>query len=75
MLENFGLRVIGESPYAIKTSDGETFWILDFSMLLNGDNAFDIYTVQTLFQEAFAKVWQGDLEDDGFNRLILGGAG
>jgi glutamate dehydrogenase len=72
MLENFGLRVIGESPYAIKTSDGETFWILDFSMLLNGDNAFDIYTVQTLFQEAFAKVWQGDLEDDGFNRLILG---
>lgn len=72
MLENFGLRVIGESPYAIKTIDGEVFWILDFSMLLNGENTFDIYTVQTLFQEAFAKVWQGDLEDDGFNRLILG---
>ena len=30
ILENFGLRVIGESPYAIKTSEGETFWILDF---------------------------------------------
>jgi glutamate dehydrogenase len=72
MLENFGLRVIGESPYAIKTSDGETFWILDFSMLITGDSDFDLYTVQTLFQEAFAKAWQGDLEDDGFNRLILG---
>ena len=71
-LENFGLRVIGESPYAIKTSDGEVFWILDFSMLLNGHNDFDIYTVQTLFQDAFAKVWQGELEDDGFNRLVLG---
>ncbi len=72
MLENFGLRVIGESPYAIKTSDGETFWILDFSMLITGDGEFNVYTVQTLFQDAFAKVWQGDLEDDGFNRLILG---
>jgi len=72
ILENFGLRVIGESPYEIKTSDGEIFWILDFSMLITGDSDFDISTVQTLFQEAFAKVWHGDLEDDGFNRLILG---
>ena len=72
MLENFGLRVIGESPHAIRSSDGETYWILDFSMLLTGDNAFDIYTVNTLFQDAFSKVWHGDLEDDGFNRLVLG---
>ena len=72
MLENFGLRVIGESPYAIRTSNGETFWILDFSMLITGDSDFDVYTVRSLFQDAFAKVWQGELEDDGFNRLILG---
>ena len=72
ILENFGLRVIGESPYAIKTADGETHWILDFSMLITGDSSFDVHTVRGLFQEAFAKVWQGDLEDDGFNRLVLG---
>ncbi|GAA6171802.1 NAD-glutamate dehydrogenase [Colwellia sp. KU-HH00111] len=72
MLENFGLRVIGESPYAIKTTDGETFWILDFSMIITGESDFDVYTVRSLFQDAFAKVWEGDLEDDGFNRLILG---
>jgi len=72
ILENFGLRVIGESPFAIKTVDGETYWILDFSMLINGDGEFNVHTVRTLFQEAFAKVWQGDLEDDGFNRLVLG---
>ena len=72
ILENFGLRVIGESPFAIKTADGETYWILDFSMLINGDGEFNVHTVRTLFQEAFAKVWQGDLEDDGFNRLVLG---
>lgn len=72
MLENFGLRVIGESPYAIKSNDGEMFWILDFSMLITGDSEFDVYKVRSLFQDAFAKVWQGELEDDGFNRLILG---
>ncbi|MDP7592712.1 MAG: NAD-glutamate dehydrogenase [Litorilituus sp.] len=72
ILENFGLRVIGEIPYAIKSVDGEMFWILDFSMLITGDSDFDVYKVRTLFQDAFAKVWQGELEDDGFNRLILG---
>lgn len=72
MLENFGLRVIGESPYAIRTNEGETCWILDFSMLLTGDEKFNLEKVQSLFQNAFAKVWGGDLEDDGFNRLILG---
>ncbi len=72
MLENFGLRVIGESPFAIKTAEGETCWILDFSMLITGHGEFDLYKVRTLFQDAFANVWSGNLEDDGFNRLILG---
>ena len=72
MLENFGLRVIGESPYLVKTSSGENCWILDFSMLLTGKETFNLGKVQSLFQNAFAKVWAGTLEDDGFNRLILG---
>jgi len=72
MLENFGLRVIGESPYSIKTSSGEMCWILDFSMLLTGSGDFELHKVRALFQDAFARVWHGDLEDDGFNRLILG---
>ena len=72
ILENFGLRVIGESPYLVKTSSGETCWILDFSMLLTGKGKFTLEIVQNLFQDAFAKVWAGKLEDDGFNRLILG---
>jgi len=72
ILENFGLKVIGESPYSIKTNCGETYWILDFSMLLTGKGKFNLEKVQSLFQDAFAKVWAGKLEDDGFNRLILG---
>ncbi|MCC2615675.1 NAD-glutamate dehydrogenase [Aestuariibacter halophilus] len=72
MLENFGLRVIDESPYRIQCADGVVNWIMDFSMLhSNGDN-MDMEKAQNLFQDAFAKVWHNDLEDDPFNRLVLG---
>ncbi len=72
MLENFGLRVIGETPYAVRCPEGSVSWILNFSMELNGKVPLDFEAAQQLFQESFAKVWQGQLEDDGFNRLILG---
>jgi glutamate dehydrogenase len=72
MLENFGLRVIGETPYAVRCPQGSVSWILNFSMELNGKVPLDFEAAQQLFQESFAKVWQGQLEDDGFNRLILG---
>ncbi|WP_028112770.1 NAD-glutamate dehydrogenase [Ferrimonas kyonanensis] len=71
MLENFGLRVIGERPYCINTSDGQVYWVLDFNMTLSGNIDADINASQQRFQDAFAKVWSGALEDDGFNRLIL----
>ena len=71
ILENFGLRVIGETPYAVATENGEN-WVMDFTMMLtSGDNS-DFKKTQTLFQEAFANVWADQLENDGFNRLILG---
>jgi len=72
MLENFGLRVIGETPYAVRFADGSVSWVLNFSMEINGDMPADFEKAQQLFQESFAKVWQAELEDDGFNRLILG---
>ncbi|TRW49730.1 NAD-glutamate dehydrogenase [Aliidiomarina halalkaliphila] len=71
MLENFGLRVINESPYQIKTNDGHVFWVLDFFMLHTAGK-LDLEKSRDNFQDAFAKVWTGDYEDDGFNRLILG---
>lgn len=71
MLENFGLRVIGEIPYAIKSSDGSVSWILNFTMELTCNMPEDFEAAQQSFQDSFAKVWAGKLEDDGFNRLIL----
>ncbi|MBU2204846.1 MAG: NAD-glutamate dehydrogenase, partial [Gammaproteobacteria bacterium] len=72
MLENFGLRVIGETPYAVKCADGTVSWILNFAMELNCAVPADFEAAQNSFQNSFAKVWAGQLEDDGFNKLILG---
>ena len=72
MLENLGLRVIGESPYEIVKNNGRTFWILDFSMLHKSEKNVDLREARDRFQQAFAAIWSGNLESDGFNRLLLG---
>ncbi|OFC71423.1 NAD-glutamate dehydrogenase [Alteromonas confluentis] len=72
MLENFGLRVIDESPYKVHCSDTSLNWVMDFTMLHKSGSHLDMEQAQTLFQDAFAKVWANTLEDDAFNRLILG---
>jgi glutamate dehydrogenase len=72
MLENFGLRVIDESPFKVHSGNGEVNWIMDFSMLHNTSNDMELEQAQTLFQDAFSQVWYGKLEDDPFNRLVLG---
>ncbi len=72
MLENFGLRVIDESPYEVKASDGSVNWIMDFSMLHKTIKDMALEKAQELFQDAFSQVWYQRLEDDAFNRLVLG---
>ncbi|MGO2128367.1 MAG: NAD-glutamate dehydrogenase, partial [Pseudoalteromonas prydzensis] len=73
MLENFGLRVIGETPYSVKTSDDGINWIMDFSMLLDSKGIADFDKVSARFRAALTSVWSNRLENDGFNRLVLMG--
>ncbi len=71
MLENFGLRVINERPYEVKTTDGATYWILDFLMTVKGAATENLADIQDRFQNALSQVWRKELEDDGFNRIVL----
>lgn len=72
ILENFGLRVVEETPFPIKSSDGHNSWLLDFSMIYPSKEPLNVKECQERFQQAFSDVWYGRLEDDGFNRLVLG---
>lgn len=72
ILENMGLRVLGEQPHKISRDQKDEAWINDFSMVYQGNNPhLDVDAVRQLFQDAFANIWFGHVENDGFNCLIL----
>ncbi|MBS0365412.1 MAG: NAD-glutamate dehydrogenase [Proteobacteria bacterium] len=72
MLENFGLRVISERPYEIAWPAGGSAWIQDFELEHRDGLIADIAHSEERFRAAFAATWSGELENDGFNRLVLG---
>jgi glutamate dehydrogenase len=67
MLENFGLRVLAEHPYRIETG----VWIQEFDLDARDAKRFDVPALEPLFKEAFLAAWRGEIENDGFNRLLL----
>jgi glutamate dehydrogenase len=71
MLENFGLRVIAERPYELAWPEGGAAWIQDFELEPRDALRIDIARIESAFKEAFAAVWRGEIENDGFNRLLL----
>jgi glutamate dehydrogenase len=71
MLEHLGVRVDEERPYLIEPQGVAPAWVHDFGLELADDVEFDIERVKALFEEAFACVWNGEIESDDFNRLVL----
>ncbi len=71
IIECLGMRAISERPYILGFDDGQTTWISDFSLQYTREISFDIDAIKDLFQNAFASVWFGQAENDGFNQLIL----
>ncbi|MFC0862813.1 NAD-glutamate dehydrogenase [Sphaerimonospora cavernae] len=74
LLQRMGVEVVDERPYEIhRTHDGDTrdAWIYDFGLrhTPSGDVGGDAF--KRLFQDAFAVLWRGEVEDDGFNALVL----
>ncbi len=71
LLENMGVRVSDERPYEVKPSGGTPVWIYDFGLRHDADAELQADDVREMFQDAFARVWRGESENDGFNRLVL----
>ena len=69
MLENLGLRINSEHPYELQLEDSRVV-IQDFAVEPL-DGQVDVASARERFEDAFAAVWRGDAESDGFNRLIL----
>ncbi|MEZ5668592.1 MAG: NAD-glutamate dehydrogenase [Alphaproteobacteria bacterium] len=71
MFEHMGLKVLTEAPFRIETRDGATIYVHDFEALTRDRMPIDVEHVKQRFEEAFLDVWNGVVEDDGFNALVL----
>ena len=70
MFESMGLRVSDERPYEVTPSDLMPTWIYDFGVEYAAGE-LDVDGVRERFQDAFIRVWRGEVENDGFNGLVL----
>jgi glutamate dehydrogenase len=69
--ENMGLRVTVAVPYDVRIpGSSSTIRMVDFQ-LDPRDFVVNIDAVRGEFKDAFRKVWKGEMEDDGFNRLVV----
>ncbi|WP_417798790.1 NAD-glutamate dehydrogenase [Terasakiella pusilla] len=73
MLENMGLRVMDEKPHPVQLekSKYDMIMIHDFGLMTANGEGVDLSAIRNSFQECFHQVWNGVVENDGFNRLVI----
>jgi len=77
-LQHMGMTVTDERPYEVECLDGQQVWIYDFgltSQLLEYEASQPelLARYRATFHDAFAAIWSGEAEDDGFNALVTAG--
>lgn len=68
ILENFGLNVISSQTYEL---DSQDLWMQAYAMQLRQSSHIDMSIVAKQVEEALALIWQGLVENDSLNELIL----
>jgi glutamate dehydrogenase len=71
MFESMGLEVVDERPYRVGPRGGPEVWIYDLGLHDPADAVIDADAIRERFHDGFARVWHGDVEQDGFNGLII----
>ena len=72
LLENMGVRVSDERPYEIKPAQAARRSGSTTSGSATTKEPSSRPTMsRATFQDAFARTWRGEAENDGFNRLVL----
>ena len=72
LFENMGVRVADERPYEIRARGGDSAWIYDFGLMHRSGGDPDAEKVREAFEDTFLRAFAGEVENDGYNRLVLG---
>ncbi|MFN8851264.1 MAG: NAD-glutamate dehydrogenase [Inhella sp.] len=68
MLEHMGVRVMGEHNHRVA---GGAISVHDFDLRAQVPEHIDVQTMAPLFEQAFVQVFNGQVENDDFNKLVL----
>ena len=71
MLEHMGVKVLEELNYKVDPAGMPPVYVHDFGMSYAGELKVEVARIKDGFEEAFARVWNGEIENDDFNRLVL----
>ncbi|MBU6373720.1 MAG: NAD-glutamate dehydrogenase [Alphaproteobacteria bacterium] len=71
ILENLGLFVESETPYRVRPAGGPDIVIHDIAARSADGAPLSFDAVEAALADAFAAIWTGRADNDGFNRLIL----
>ncbi len=71
MIENMGLKVIAERPYALDFPGGRRAWIQDLELEMQASPAIAIEALDREIKNAITAVWTGRMDSDSFNQLTL----
>jgi len=72
LLENMGVRVVSELPIEVRPAGVEAgVWIHDFDLEVQGGEGVDLAEIDQSFPDTFLRTWTGEVESDGFNRLVI----
>ncbi len=71
ILEHMGLKALQEDGFAIRRTGAPAVWVHEFLLEDARGERLVFADVRTAFEQAFAAVWEGHAESDGFNRLVI----
>ncbi|RAY12215.1 NAD-glutamate dehydrogenase [Actinomadura craniellae] len=71
LLHNMGVEVIDERPYEIGAVGRRRAWIYDLGLRHEPSAVVPESDVEALFEDAFNALWRDEIENDGFNALVL----
>lgn len=71
LFENMGVHVADERPYELRRHEGAPVWIYDFGLAYQNGGDLETDQVRERFHDAFTRAWKGEIENDGYNRLVL----
>ena len=69
-LENLGVEVVDQRPFEFHLADGDVAWISDIGIRIPADVQLDPDRAAE-FQSSFVSLFRGEIENDGFNRLVV----